>query len=337
MTTIDYKSSGVDRALADQLVDDVAGEIAKSRRAEVVGGLGDFGGFFRAPENYKKPLFVATTDGVGTKLLLAIESQQLSGLGQDLVAMCVNDLIACRAEPLIFLDYFATGKLSGNDWKVLVTGINRACQDSGCSLIGGETAEMPGFYAPRHFDLAGFAVGVVEADQRFDPLSVKEGDLIIGFASSGFHSNGYSLIRKIVSDQRWSLDLDFEGAPLAEHLLRPTELYPQKLLSLLRRPSVKAGCHITGGGLIENLPRGWKSENLQAVVDSSCWELPSFMQRFVEAAAIEKREAYSTWNMGLGFCMIVDPSDESPFTKAGGRVVGEMRKRSPADPEVIVE
>lgn len=304
---MDYRESGVDRALADSFVEGLKSKVKKTHRKEVLGDLGDFGCFFRAPAGMREPIFVASTDGVGTKLELAekVGGRAHRSVGQDVVAMCVNDLIACKAEPLIFLDYLATGKLEPKALEALMDGIVDACKESLCTLAGGETAEMPGYYPQGRYDVAGFSVGVLERSERLDPQAVVPGDCILGLGSSGFHSNGYSLVRRVLQMQGWKLDQDFEGEALGELLLRPTKLYVKPVLETLKRAPIKAAAHITGGGLVENLPRGVVESRVRLILNRSKIKTPSFMKRFVEAAELEEREAFSTWNMGLGFAAIV--------------------------------
>ncbi len=317
---MDYRQSGVDREEGDRFVEDIRNRVEQKKRSEVLSSLGDFGGFFEAPKNLREPIWVATTDGVGTKLLLAEEAFD-SGLnaeahrhvGQDVVAMCVNDLLACRAEPIIFLDYIATGRINRNALGILIDGIAGACEASGCSLIGGETAEMPGYYPVGRYDVAGFSVGVLEKSRRFNLSLVEAGDRVFGCSSSGFHSNGYSLVRKIMKDQNWRLSDSLEGKPLAETLLVPTELYVKRFLTIDREFELKAASHITGGGLVENLPRGFNEERLRVVLSRKAISTSALMQRFVEASGMPEFEAFSTWNMGIGFCVVVAEKDSLRF------------------------
>jgi len=306
---MEYKDSGVDRDLADSLIEDLKVQISSTNRPEVESEVGDFGGFFRAPQHIKDPVFVATTDGVGTKLLLAEECGAHRSIGQDLVAMCVNDLVACKAEPLVFLDYLATGRIDRNQLNQVLLGVVESCRESNCSLIGGETAEMPGFYSPGRYDLAGFSVGVLEREARMKRESVVPGDLLFGIPSSGFHSNGYSLIRRILEKQSWRLSDQRHGRTLAEALIEPTRLYVRDALSIFKAVSVKAASHITGGGLVENLPRGFLESKVAAVVERSRIPTSALMRDFVEAAGLSEVEAFSTWNMGIGFCFIISEGD----------------------------
>jgi len=325
-----YEEAGVSRKEADRWVDLIAGPMSKNFRREILSDVGDYGSFYEAPSHYSQPIWVATTDGVGTKLCLAEEAGDAAfvGIGQDVVAMCVNDLLACRAEPLIFLDYLATGKLKAKQSEKLVMGIIDACRRSGCSLIGGETAEMPGFYPPGRLDVAGFSVGVLEKTQRFNKKAVSAGDCIIAVPSSGFHSNGYSLIRKVMKEQSWNLDSQIEGQVLGESLLEPTKLYVNELLSLIRNESVLAAAHITGGGILENITRVYDESKVHAAFRLSDYEAPALMQTFCEAAKLDQKEAYSTWNMGIGFCLIVKPEFKEALLEMQPTyfVLGEMRE-----------
>jgi phosphoribosylformylglycinamidine cyclo-ligase len=254
-SSLSYKDAGVDIDAGNQLVERIKSVAKKTKRPEVRGGLGGFGALCSLPEKYKKPLLVSGTDGVGTKLRLAMDLKQHAGIGIDLVAMCVNDLIVQGAEPLFFLDYYATGKLNIDTATEVVTGIGKGCELSGCALIGGETAEMPGMYHGEDYDVAGFCVGVVEEDDVIDGSRVAHGDSLIALASSGPHSNGYSLIRKILEVSASDTDEVLEGKPLSEHLLEPTRIYVKNVLSLLDQVKVNAISHITGGGFWENIPR----------------------------------------------------------------------------------
>lgn len=326
----DYKAAGVDRELAQQWVEGFQDQMEATYRPEVLGERNDFGNYFQAPNSYREPLWVATTDGVGTKLELAEKAGASSyvGIGQDLVAMCVNDLLACRAEPLVFLDYLATGKIEIDSKMKLMSGIVNACKQSGCSLIGGETAEMPGFYPPGRFDVAGFAIGVLEKSKRFVKAAAQPGDAIVGVASSGFHSNGYSLIRKIMQEQNWQLDTEVEGEVLGDYLLRPTTLYIKELLEVCRDEAVKAAIHITGGGLVENLPRAFKDEAFAITIDTKAWAVPPVMQAFQMAGKIDDREVFSTWNMGIGFCFIMEAGAAARLCQENSKFlkIGEVRE-----------
>ena len=305
---LSYKDSGVDIDAGNKLVENIKHVTKKTHRPEVKGGLGGFGALCAIPEKYKSPLLVSGTDGVGTKLRLAIDCNAHQGVGIDLVAMCVNDLIVQGAEPLFFLDYYATGKLDVDTATDVVTGIGKGCELSACALIGGETAEMPGMYEGADYDLAGFCVGVVEKDNLIDGQSVSAGQTIIALGSSGPHSNGYSLVRKVIEVSGASLSDDVEGKPLSEHLLEPTRIYVKPVLSLLESVKVHAISHITGGGFWENIPRVLP-ENVQAVIDESSWEWPSIFHWLQQNGNITTHEMYRTFNCGVGMILVVDDSD----------------------------
>jgi len=302
----DYSSSGVDREAAEVWLDEMGSEIKKSFRPEILSAIGGYGAEFVAPSKMKKPVWVATTDGVGTKLMLAelAGEESFFGIGIDLVAMSVNDLLACRAEPLIFLDYLATGKIQKHRQQIFLRGVLEGCKQAGCSLVGGETAEMPGFYSSERMDVAGFSVGVKEGAQQVD--LILEGDEIWGLASSGFHSNGYSLIRKIVTDQKLSWDQEIAGTKLIDFLLAPTRIYSSEVLPWFENPQFKALAHLTGGGVVENLPRVFP-ENLSARVSKDAFPKLVWMQKFADWSGMNERETFSTWNMGIGLCAIVNP------------------------------
>ncbi|HUO90196.1 MAG TPA: phosphoribosylformylglycinamidine cyclo-ligase [Rhizomicrobium sp.] len=304
-----YKDAGVDIDAGEALVGRIAPAARATRRAGADADLGGFGGLFDIKAaGFKDPILVASTDGVGTKLKIAIETGQFGGIGQDLVAMCVNDLIVQGAEPLFFLDYYATGKLDVDAAAVVIEGIARACVESGCALIGGETAEMPGLYAKGDFDLAGFAVGAVERGHVLpNTRGMKPGDVVIGVASSGVHSNGYSLVRRVVADSGASYDA---AAPfdakrrLAEALLAPTRLYIKGGLAAIHAGGVKGFAHITGGGISENLPRALP-EGLDAQIELDAWTPPKVFGWLAGAAGIAEREMLRTFNCGLGFMAVV--------------------------------
>jgi phosphoribosylformylglycinamidine cyclo-ligase len=309
-----YRLAGVDIVAADALIRRIAPAAAATRRPGADAELGGFGGLFdlRAT-GYSDPILVASTDGVGTKLKLAIEARNFSTIGQDLVAMCVNDIVVQGAEPLFFLDYYATGSLAVSDAATVIEGIARACRDCGCALIGGETAEMPGMYAPGDFDLAGFAVGAVERDSvlpQTDKMS--DGDVLIGVASSGLHSNGFSLVRRIVAQAAQSLN---EGAPFAREvilssaLLTPTRLYVGSALAAVRATKVKGMAHITGGGITENLPR-ILPDSLKARILLGSWNLPPVFRWLTEMGGVDEQEMLRTFNCGIGLIAVVAPENE---------------------------
>ncbi|WP_216910678.1 phosphoribosylformylglycinamidine cyclo-ligase [Synechococcus sp. CCY 0621] len=310
---MDYRSAGVDVAAGRAFVERIRTSVETTRRPEVVGGLGGFGGLCRLPAGMKRPLLVAGTDGVGTKLDLAQAHGGHHGVGIDLVAMCVNDVITSGAEPLFFLDYIATGKLGPEAMAEVVEGIADGCRQSGCALLGGETAEMPGFYGAGRYDLAGFCVAVVEEEERIDGARVNLGDRIVAVASSGVHSNGFSLVRRILEAEAVDTAtlLPATGQGLIEALLTPTLLYAS-LVKDLRRSGLPlhAMAHITGGGLPENLPRCLPA-GVHAVVDPDSWERPPLFRWLQERGQVPEVDLWNTFNLGVGFCLVV-PAEASP-------------------------
>tara|TARA_R110000751_G_scaffold55346_1_gene118658 strand:+ start:49288 stop:50325 length:1038 start_codon:yes stop_codon:yes gene_type:complete len=308
-SSLSYKDAGVDIDAGNQLVERIKSVTKKTHRPEVKGGLGGFGALCALPEKYKKPLLVSGTDGVGTKLRLAMDLKQHAGIGIDLVAMCVNDLIVQGAEPLFFLDYYATGKLNIDTAAEVVTGIGKGCELSGCALIGGETAEMPGMYHGEDYDVAGFCVGVVEADDVIDGSRVAHGDALIALGSSGPHSNGYSLIRKIIEVSESDTSDTLEGKALSEHLLEPTRIYVKNVLTLLEQVQVNAISHITGGGFWENIPRVLP-QGTKAVIDGASWQWPAIFNWLQEKGNVTTHEMYRTFNCGVGL-IIALPSDKA--------------------------
>jgi len=312
--SITYKDAGVDIEEGNNLVEDIKADIKATDRPGVMSGIGGFGGFFDLAKcNYKDPVLVAATDGVGTKLKIAIDTDNCSTIGQDLVAMCVNDLVVQGAEPLFFLDYYACSKLNKQHAAQVVKSIANACKESGCALIGGETAEMPGMYQAGDFDLAGFAVGAVERDNVLPHREdIKKGDVIIGIPSSGVHSNGFSLVRKIMEVRDISYNDKAEFDPLqsyAEAFLRPTELYVKPCLELYRSNLVKAFSHITGGGFTENIPRILPEGLSFALTDD--FTLPHLFEWLKEQAAIDDAEMFRSFNCGFGMVVVADQSEES--------------------------
>ncbi len=301
-SSLSYKDAGVDIDAGNQLVERIKSVTKKTHRPEVKGGLGGFGALCSLPEKYKNPLLVSGTDGVGTKLRLAMDLKQHGGIGIDLVAMCVNDLIVQGAEPLFFLDYYATGKLNVDTATEVVSGIGKGCELSGCALIGGETAEMPGMYHGEDYDVAGFCVGVVEADDVIDGSKVSSGDALIALGSSGPHSNGYSLIRKIIEVSNSDTQETLDGKPLAEHLLEPTRIYVKSVLALLEQIEVHAISHITGGGFWENIPRVLP-KGTKAVIDGSSWQWPTIFNWLQEKGNVTTHEMYRTFNCGVGLIL----------------------------------
>ncbi len=305
-SSLTYKDAGVDIDSGNQLVDRIKPIVKRTKRSGVMGNVGGFGALFKlADTGYKNPILVSGTDGVGTKLRLAIDMGKHDTIGIDLVAMCVNDLIVQGAEPLFFLDYYATSKLSVDIAADVISGIAAGCEQSGCALIGGETAEMPDMYSAGDYDLAGFCVGVVEEEDLIDGSNVKAGNALIGIASSGPHSNGYSLVRKVLEVSNTNLDEDFNGCPIGEVLLEPTRLYVKPLLDVISKFSVHALAHITGGGLLENIPRVMP-ENCAAVVDPKSWKTPEIFNWLQEKGNIDQTEMYRTFNCGIGMVLIVE-------------------------------
>ena len=306
-TGLSYRDAGVDIDAGNRLVDLIKPLAKATSRPEVLGGLGGFGALFEIPlDRYKKPVLVSGTDGVGTKLKLAMQMNKHDTIGIDLVAMCVNDLVVAGAEPLFFLDYYATGQLKPEVASDVVRGISLGCQQAGAALIGGETAEMPGMYQGEDYDLAGFCVGIVDKDKIIDGSKVAAGSTLIGIASSGAHSNGYSLIRKILDHSNTSLDSRFGDTTLGEALLTPTQIYVKAILSLLNQGiDIQAISHITGGGLLENIPRVLP-KNAAAVIDAASWTQPELFNWLQEAGNINRREMYRTFNCGVGMVLCVN-------------------------------
>ncbi len=301
--SLTYRDAGVDIEAGGRLVERIKPAAARTRRPGVLAGLGGFGSLFEL-KGYREPVLVAGTDGVGTKLRLAGQLDRHDTVGIDLVAMCVNDIVVQGAEPLFFLDYYATGRLDEAVAARVIEGIARGCELAGCALIGGETAEMPGMYQPGDYDLAGFAVGVVEKDRLIDGSRVAPGDALIGLAASGPHSNGYSLIRRILERSGADPHQALEGAPLAERLLAPTRIYVRALLALMAAVEVRAAAHITGGGLPENLPRALPADT-RAVIDASRWPRPAVFDWLQSAGRVEDAEMYRTFNCGIGMAVCV--------------------------------
>ena len=303
--SLSYRDAGVDIDAGNALVERIKPAVARTRRPGVLGGLGGFGALFELPlDRYKHPVLVSGTDGVGTKLKLAIDLNRHDTIGIDLVAMCVNDILVTGAEPLFFLDYYATGKLDVEVGASVISGIAAGCEQAGCALVGGETAEMPGMYSAGDYDLAGFCVGVVEKARIIDGNSVKPGDALIGIASSGPHSNGYSLVRKIIELSGANLNDRFDGATLGERLLAPTRIYVKPLLSLLEKVDLHALAHITGGGLLENIPRVLP-QNTRAVISAGSWQRPQVFEWLQQQGKVADNEMYRTFNCGIGMVLVV--------------------------------
>jgi len=301
---ITYRDAGVDIDAGDELVERIKPLVRRAQRREVLAGIGGFGALIELPPGYRHPVLVAGTDGVGTKLRLAIDTGRHDTIGIDLVAMCANDVVVQGAEPLFFLDYYATGKLQVAVAEAVVRGIVEGCVQAGAALVGGETAEMPGIYQGADYDLAGFCVGVVEKDAIIDGSAVAGGDAIIGLSSSGPHSNGYSLIRKLLSVAGATADTMLEGRSLFERLLTPTRIYVKPLLALMRAMPVHGLAHITGGGLTDNIPRALP-EGLEAVLERRRWPEDPVFAWLQRTARIDSSEMYRTFNCGIGMCVIV--------------------------------
>lgn len=304
---VTYRDSGVDISAGNAAVELMKPAVKRTMRPEVLGGLGGFGGLFALDlKKYTDPVLVSGTDGVGTKLRLAFQCDKHDTIGQDAVAMCVNDILVQGAEPLFFLDYLAVGKLEPERVAQIVSGVAKGCELAGCALIGGETAEMPGFYPVDEYDLAGFSVGAVNRDALIDGSKIREGDVLIGLPSSGFHSNGYSLVRKVFAP--YALDTVFPeiGEPLGEALLRPTRIYVKTVLQVLAEQEILGMAHITGGGLTENIPR-ILPEGLGLKIDRAAWKVPALFTLLQRLGGIEDAEMFRTFNMGIGFILIVHP------------------------------
>ena len=335
---ISYKDAGVDIKAGDELVKNIKPYAKATNRPEVMGGLGGFGSLFEIPKKFKNPVLVSGTDGVGTKLKLAFDLDTHNTIGQDLVAMCVNDILVQGAEPLFFLDYFACGKLDVAMATEVVKGISEGCILAGCSLVGGETAEMPGMYSKGEYDLAGFCVGAVEREKIINGKNISEGDVIIGIASSGPHSNGYSLIRKILEKERISLTEDFKGRTFADVLMAPTKIYVKTILDLVEKIEIRGLAHITGGGIYENIPRILK-QNQKAVIKKDSWNMPSIFQWLKEKANIGDEELYKTFNCGIGMVVIINPDDKKEVIRILEKngetvfVIGEIANRDLNEPQ----
>lgn len=339
-----YRDAGVDIEAAEAALRKVKEVISSTHRPEVVGQVGGFGGLFRLPEGYEEPLLVAATDGVGTKVLLAAQAGRHDSVGIDLVAMNVNDLIVQGAEPLFFLDYLAMGRLDEKIVEELIGGVAEGCRQAGCALLGGETAEMPGLYEPGHYDLAGTAVGIVEASRLITGESIEEGDVILGLPSTGLHSNGFSLVRKVLlgEDIPEALESTEElGSPLGEELLKATAIYVRPVLSLIKTVAVRGLVHVTGGGFLENIPR-IVPDKLKAVIQESSWERPPVFDLISERAGLGKAEMYRTFNMGLGMLVVVAEGSvggaKEALSKEGvsAPVVGRVEARRSGEPHVVI-
>jgi phosphoribosylformylglycinamidine cyclo-ligase len=339
--SLSYRDAGVDIDAGDALVEAIKPFAKRTMREGVLGGIGGFGGLFEISKKFKEPVLVSGTDGVGTKLRLAFELNRHDTVGIDLVAMSVNDILVQGAEPLFFLDYFACGKLDVATATAVVKGIAEGCEQSGCALLGGETAEMPGMYPDGEYDLAGFAVGAVEKSQIIDGSKIVPGDVVLGLASSGIHSNGYSLVRKIIQVAQPDLEADFHGRKLADVLMAPTRLYVKPLLALMAAMEVKGLVHITGGGLVENIPRVLQS-NLTAVLDGASWTMPPLFQWLQQHGGVADAEMHRVFNCGIGMTVIVSAENAdaamAQLQAAGETVyrIGEIRTREAGQAQTVV-
>ena len=338
---MNYRAAGVDIDAGNELVERIKPAIKSTHREGCIGSIGGFGGLFELPlERYRNPLLVSGTDGVGTKLKLALELDRLDGIGIDLVAMCANDIAVLGAEALFFLDYYATGRLQVDQAARVISGIAAGCQQAGCALIGGETAEMPGVYQGQDFDLAGFCVGIVEKDSVIDGSRVALGNKLVALASSGVHSNGFSLVRKVIEVSNADLSQPCGTQTLAEALIEPTRIYVKSLLELSRHCQLNAIAHITGGGLIDNIPRVLPAQ-LAASIDLSSWELPAVFKWLQQSGNIDDEEMMRTFNCGAGMVLAIDAQQEQQCLQQLRQlgetawVIGEIIERS-GEPAVIL-
>ena len=345
-TSLSYRDAGVDIDAGDALVDRIKPLAKKTLRDGVLGGIGGFGALFEVPKRYKEPVLVSGTDGVGTKLKLAFELNRHDTVGQDLVAMSVNDILVQGAESLFFLDYFACGKLDVDTAAAVVGGIAKGCELAGCALIGGETAEMPGMYPAGEYDLAGFAVGVAEKSQLIDGKSIVPGDVVLGLASSGAHSNGYSLVRKIIERSKPDMNAPFDEVDgkvrtLADVVMAPTRIYVKQVLATMEKVTIKGMAHITGGGLLENVPRVLP-ENTVAEIQKSAWPRPKLFDWMQQEGNVAEKEMHRTFNCGIGLVVIVAAADADAAMaelKAQGEAVyniGVIRARQGDEAQTVV-
>jgi phosphoribosylformylglycinamidine cyclo-ligase len=339
--TITYRDAGVDIEAGDALVEQIKPYAKRTMRPEVLGGIGGFGSLFAVPKKFNEPILVSGTDGVGTKLKLAFELKKHDTVGIDLVAMSVNDILVQGAEPLFFLDYFACGKLEVGVAAQVIKGIAEGCEQSGCALVGGETAEMPGMYPAGEYDLAGFAVGCVDKAKIIDGKSISAGDVVLGLASSGAHSNGYSLIRKLIAKSGIDFEADFHGRKFKDVVMTPTKIYVQSLLKLIETLPVKGMAHITGGGLTENIPRVLPA-GLTAEIKKNNWEFPPLFQWLQAQGNISDDEMHKTFNCGIGMVVIVDEAYATEasqlLTSQGEQVftLGQIRKQNSGEAPTVV-
>lgn len=335
MSAMDYKQAGVDIQAGRAFVQNIKSAVQQTYRPEVLGGLGGFGGAFEIPAGYRRPVLISGTDGVGTKLKIAQALNQHHTVGIDLVAMCVNDILTSGAEPLFFLDYLATGMLNPDELQAVVEGIAQGCQQAGCALLGGETAEMPGFYQPHEYDLAGFAVGIVEKDRMLNGSQVQVGDVAIGIASHGVHSNGFSLVRKVIEQSQLQLSdrpAQLQGKTLGEVLLEPTAIYVKPILELLHKNyPIHGMAHITGGGLPENLPRSL-SENQSIHLNPDRWPSLPIYEWIASQGPVAEADMYDTFNMGIGMVLYSTADAAEDICKdlnastRGAYIIGEIRE-----------
>ncbi len=325
-TSISYRDAGVDIEAGDALVEQIKPYAKRTMRSEVLGGIGGFGSLFAVPTKFKEPILVSGTDGVGTKLKLAFELNKHDTVGIDLVAMSVNDILVQGAEPLFFLDYFACGKLEVGTAVQVIKGIAEGCEQSGCALVGGETAEMPGMYPAGEYDLAGFAVGCVDKENIINGTTIAADDVVLGLASSGAHSNGYSLIRKLIANSGIDFESDFHGRKFKDVVMAPTKIYVKSLLKLIETLPVKGMAHITGGGITENIPRVLPA-GLAAEIQAKSWQLPPLFQWLQAQGNITHSEMYKTFNCGIGMAVIIDKAHATQakqLLQATGETVYEI-------------
>ena len=340
-TSISYRDAGVDIEAGDALVEQIKPFAKRTMRPEVLGGIGGFGSLFEVPKKFKNPVLVSGTDGVGTKLKLAFQLNKHDTVGIDLVAMSVNDILVQGAEPLFFLDYFACGKLEVGTAAQVIKGIAQGCEQSGCALVGGETAEMPGMYPAGEYDLAGFAVGAVDRDAIIDGTTIGEGDVVLGLASSGAHSNGYSLIRKLIEKSGIDFDADFHGKPFRDVVMAPTRIYVKPLLKLLATMPIKGMAHITGGGITENIPRVLP-QGLTAEIQAGSWTMPPLFTWLQAQGNVADDEMYRTFNCGIGMAVIVAKEHaeaaKALLTAEGEQVwaIGHIRRQHANEAPTVV-
>jgi phosphoribosylformylglycinamidine cyclo-ligase len=340
--SLSYRDAGVDIDAGDALIEAIKPFAKRTMRDGVLAGIGGFGALFEVSKKYREPVLVSGTDGVGTKLKLAFHLNRHDTVGIDLVAMSVNDILVQGAEPLFFLDYFACGRLNVATTTDVIKGIAAGCEQAGCALIGGETAEMPSMYPDGEYDLAGFAVGAVEKSRIIDGKKISPGDVVLGLASSGAHSNGYSLVRKILDVAQPDLNADFHGRPLSDVLIAPTRIYVKPLLALMEKIDVHGLVHITGGGLVENIPRVLQP-NLTAVLQRDAWQMPPLFTWLQQHGGVADAEMHRVFNCGIGMTVIVSKGNaaaaEAMLRQAGETVfrVGEIRERRGDEAQTIVE